>query len=228
MINLLKFLSIISVGNKILQQNIENSVSASTCLQSSYDTVLNCYQNYFSNFNLTIGSEKIFPDYQTFVVRRAKLQISSNVTEFKNICNFQNKLTSCLGDAANCINPQDLLKIGTFNNNDNYHYAGDYAMSKYECTEAYNYILNNFNCLSSISFLGHDMITKCTNDLEKNIPTKGECSALNDYTNCLDNIYLSFCGNKAADFSCNILMITYNIEIPFCNGKFLKCNPLKD
>uniref|UniRef100_A0A0K0FST7 Secreted protein n=1 Tax=Strongyloides venezuelensis TaxID=75913 RepID=A0A0K0FST7_STRVS len=213
----IQFLSVINIGSNL---------SASTCPSSSYTNVVKCYGDYFNYFNLTIGPNLEFPDYQTFIAKRAKFEETTGVSDYSNACSIQNRFIGCLGIDNSCLNPQDLSKIGKFKNNDNYLYAGDYNMTTYECTIGYNYIINNYHCLVNAEYLFKDQFANCTSTYIRNIPIEGECPATNDYIKCFDNIYASYCGEKAGDFYCNVLTRGFNIEIPVCNGKLMTCNPL--
>uniref|UniRef100_A0A0K0FCI5 DUF19 domain-containing protein n=1 Tax=Strongyloides venezuelensis TaxID=75913 RepID=A0A0K0FCI5_STRVS len=215
--NFIQFLSIVNIGSNL---------STSTCPPYTYTNVANCYRSYLENFNLTIGPNVEFPDYQTFESNREKLQSTSEVIDFINDCYIRNRLASCLGIDTYCINPDDLSKIGKFKNNDNFLYASDYSMTSYECTTGYKYMINNYNCLINVKYLFQDQISDCINNYVKNIPIEGQCLAINNYINCFDAVYSTHCGEKAGDLFCNILTIGNNIQFPKCNGKLMTCNPL--
>uniref|UniRef100_A0A0K0FPG0 Secreted protein n=1 Tax=Strongyloides venezuelensis TaxID=75913 RepID=A0A0K0FPG0_STRVS len=215
--NFIQLISVLNIGSDLL---------ASTCHQSSYTNVIKCYGNYFQYFNLTIGPNVEFPYYMTFTDRRAKLEKTLGVTGLVNICNVQKKLIGCLSNDASCINSGDLLKIGNFEGNDNFLYAGDYSMTSYECTIGYIYMVNNYQCLVNATYLFNDQFTNCSSTYIRNIPIEGDCPATNDYIKCFDNIYAVYCGKKAGDFYCNVLTRGLNILIPECSGKLMTCNPL--
>uniref|UniRef100_A0A0N5BF13 Chitin-binding type-2 domain-containing protein n=1 Tax=Strongyloides papillosus TaxID=174720 RepID=A0A0N5BF13_STREA len=206
--------------------NIGSNLSASTCPLSSYTNVAKCYESYFNYFNLTIGPNLEFPDYQTFIASRAKLETNTEISNFLNACDIQNTLVGCLDTDDFCLNPEDLSKIGKFKNNDNFLYAGDYNMVTYECTTGYDYVINNYYCIINTNYLFQDQFANCTSTYMKNIPIEGECPATNNFINCYDTIYSTNCGEKAGDFYCNVLTRGLNTELPVCNGKLMTCNPL--
>uniref|UniRef100_A0A0N5BF11 DUF19 domain-containing protein n=1 Tax=Strongyloides papillosus TaxID=174720 RepID=A0A0N5BF11_STREA len=215
--NLIQFLSIANIGSNL---------STSTCPPYTYTNVVNCYRSYFEYFNLTIGPNLEFPDYQTYKSNRAKLESTSEVVDFINDCYIRNRLASCLGIDTYCINPDDLSKIGKFKYNDNFQYSSDYSMTSYECTTEYNYIINNYNCLINVNYLSQDEISNCVENYFKNIPSEGQYPAINDYISCFDTVYSTHCGEKAGDLFCNVLTIGDNIQFPECNGKLMTCNSL--
>uniref|UniRef100_A0A0N5BF14 DUF19 domain-containing protein n=1 Tax=Strongyloides papillosus TaxID=174720 RepID=A0A0N5BF14_STREA len=166
-----------------------------------------------------------FPNYMDFVDARGQLEFAAPHDNFIKDCTVQSRLTSCLGTAVSCVNSTDLLKIFKFNKHDNRDYTGDYYMSTYKCTTAYSYITSNYNCLTTADHLSKDAITKCFSDMLTSSEDK-MCEAGNTLIQCLDAIYSSYCGPKAADFVCNVAKIDMTYDIPQCADKIMKCNPL--
>ncbi|CEF60902.1 Hypothetical protein SRAE_0000003400 [Strongyloides ratti] len=199
--------------------------ATSICNSSSYSVVTSCYTSFLNFYNLTISSSMMFPKYKTFLEARRNYEIIGSIDKLKETCTIQNSLTSCLGSSVSCVNSEDLLKIFKFNKSDNEEYTGDYYMSNYKCTTGYQFLLNNFNCLVTTEVFGIDKIKECSTNFENSLKSKG-CEAGNDLISCLSGVYSSFCGPKAADFVCNLAKIDMTYDMPECNGKFVKCNPL--
>uniref|UniRef100_A0A0N4Z4R5 DUF19 domain-containing protein n=1 Tax=Parastrongyloides trichosuri TaxID=131310 RepID=A0A0N4Z4R5_PARTI len=213
--NLIKFLAFLTL-----------STAASACDSSQYGTVLSCYITYFDFYNLTLStSDSMLPNFFDFVKSRGAYELSSPYYHFKQACIIQTQLTTCLGSAVSCINPDDLGKIFKYKNNENYKYTGDYFTNNYKCDTAYNYILDNYHCLSVADFSGEAKIEACFNTFNQAI-TQNPCSAANNLISCMELIYLSYCGQKAADYTCNVMKTEMTYDVPSCKNNLMTCNPV--
>uniref|UniRef100_A0A0K0EJE4 DUF19 domain-containing protein n=1 Tax=Strongyloides stercoralis TaxID=6248 RepID=A0A0K0EJE4_STRER len=214
MYNFIKYLALIHVIG-----------ATSTCDPSSYPIVTSCYRSFFSFYNLSISSSMEFPKYLDYLNAVVNYEKLGSIEEFKKVCTIQNSLTSCLGDSVSCINSKDLLKIFKFHDYDNEEYTGDYYMSNYKCTTAYQFMLNNFHCLITVHTLGKDKLANCKNNFIKSVPSRG-CQAANIFISCLGEVFGSYCGPKGEDLACNIAKIDMTYDMPQCKDKLKTCNQL--
>uniref|UniRef100_A0AC35TJC0 DUF19 domain-containing protein n=1 Tax=Rhabditophanes sp. KR3021 TaxID=114890 RepID=A0AC35TJC0_9BILA len=197
-----------------------------TCDQSHYDSVRTCYSQFLNNYNLSLGANYTLPRYTALASNRGRDEMGFNNLNMAKVCMIQNTFSNCIGPDNVCIDPTDLPQIFGVFANDHYAYTEDFFIANYECQTAYNITMNNFYCLASIGRSGYNAIMQCEAQLEADINNNHDvCAAENTYTQCLMNIYISYCGKDAGSYICNIQNVGLTHILPQCTQNVTTCPP---
>uniref|UniRef100_A0AC35TZE2 DUF19 domain-containing protein n=1 Tax=Rhabditophanes sp. KR3021 TaxID=114890 RepID=A0AC35TZE2_9BILA len=191
---------------------------------AQYSSVMYCYSQFFTAYNLTVGAHFTLPSFADFAYARGKDELGYNNLNVAKVCLIQNALSNCVGGYSSYINPTDFPKMFNVTQSDNYAYIEDFFIGIYECQTAYNITINNFYCLASIGKNGFNSIAKCEAQLNTDITNKVPiCVAENTFVKCMGDVYTTYCGADVGAYMCNIENIALTHVLPQCVPTLINC-----
>ncbi|KAF8371652.1 hypothetical protein PRIPAC_78081 [Pristionchus pacificus] len=189
-----------------------------------------CLDAYFTGFGLNPAKLPPYKDYVNIIV---DLTTNFGKNGADDYCSKEVSVETCLGPLFNsaCMTGAAFQDMYGMSQIESYEYATDFPVRAYMCDNK-KFMEDNLACFDSVYTTHLDDRKKCTDSVEKaiqNVADGDYCKPWGPFVQCLDDVYVKYCGDKVKGYICNVMEVGINFDsMNACKSTLPKCATYDD
>ncbi|KAE9548272.1 hypothetical protein FO519_008520 [Halicephalobus sp. NKZ332] len=193
-----------------------------TCTSDEISGMNTCWMSYFGNFGYTS-----IPDFHDYMNKYVGYLNAQGPKGLASVCTWIKQKDSCEAPyKADCMNPTGYSQIFKDDTQGDSYYTAE-AINVWECGTGYNLTLDHFYCKLSVHLQHADELRACETTFFNEINQGLNCTYATEFVNCMQKIYLKYCGAASARFACAFSEVAMEVNLPMCNSSLPDCGTSK-